>query len=283
MKRLIILFLSLSLLYCIERFCHEKTDGFAIENIASGAKVKSQASLPPFLEPLLNQPFFYLDSGAQSYVFISQDQEFVLKFFKNQHLRIPPWIDALPLFGPLGKYQRAKREKKSAIKQQLIESIDIADKYLKEETGLIYTHLQKTQGLNKKLTIYDKINICHKLDLDQYEFYIQKKAELAYSYLAKTRDSKVLYKLLKLIKSRYEKNIFDKDPDFATNFGFIYDTPIQIDLGRFSIMAPPLSSLFLKEEMIRITRPFKKWLEKESHPFYKEIDATIEDLYAPNQ
>lgn len=39
------------------------------------------------LQQVFSQPFLYLDRGKQSFVFISQDQRYVVKFFDNRCLR----------------------------------------------------------------------------------------------------------------------------------------------------------------------------------------------------
>src|SRR5437868_3279127 len=78
--------LSLLLLYGVERFCHKQTDGFSIYNISSNLSFREEWEIPQETTEakiILAQPFYYLGKGAQSYVFESEDGNFVLKFFRH--------------------------------------------------------------------------------------------------------------------------------------------------------------------------------------------------------
>ena len=108
-------FLFLLLFFGVERLCHRATDGFALVNIYSpkGSDHGLQTDFPLSISNVnLDQPFYYLNSGSQSYVFLSNDGQTILKFFKFQHMRIPPWIEYLPLPSSLAEKRAKKREKK---------------------------------------------------------------------------------------------------------------------------------------------------------------------------
>jgi len=86
-----------------------------------------------------------------------------------------------------------------------------------------------------------------------------------------------IHDLLELTISRCKKGIFDKDPDFSTNFGFVEGRPVQIDVGRLRLDAQEKNPAIYRGEMVRITRTFQEWIEK-NHPdlldfFDKEITA----------
>ena len=71
--------------------------------------------------------------------------------------------------------------------------------------------------------------------------------------------------LLQLAVHRCHLGIFDKDPDFSTNFGFIEETPFQIDFGRLTPSEVEKNPTTYAPEMIRITRDFERWIA-ENHP-----------------
>jgi len=48
------------------------------------------------LAQILNQKFSYIGKGAQCYAFVSDDQLYVLKFFKFKHLKPNLLVDLIP-------------------------------------------------------------------------------------------------------------------------------------------------------------------------------------------
>lgn len=283
MKRLVKIFLFIFLVWGVERLCHRATDGFALANIyapiGDNSKWKRLDSPDP---DLLNQTYHYLGCGSQSYVFASEDGTTVFKLFKFQHMRTPPWLNFLPSKGKLGEKRAIKRE----VLEKTFTSYSIAYDYLREETGLLYLHLAKTSHLKQKLTITDKIGKHHILDLDNVEFVFQKRGVLAYeaitAWMAQgemKKAKKGIQNLLKLATHRCHLGIFDKDPDFSTNFGFVGETPFQIDFGRLSLSDDEKNPKIFGPEMIRITRDFEEWIAK-NHPglldsFREELNENI--------
>ena len=287
-----IFFLFLLLFFTSERLCHKATDGFALVNIYAPKEnsflEKRQLPLGE-LEKKFEEPFYYLNSGSQSYVFLSSDGKTVLKFFKFQHMRIPPWIDALPLPSPLAEKRALKKEKKRNVLTRTLNSYHIAFEKMRDETGLLFVHLAPTAHLNKKVTIYDKIGKRHVIDLDLVEFVLQERATLVYDTIdtwiengQHQKAEKGLRDLLRVALTRCQNGIFDKDPDFATNFGFVGDVPIQIDVGRFILDEKETSPLVYQDEMFRITRHFQEWIEKNHPDLLDSFDDEIEKITLRN-
>jgi hypothetical protein len=267
------------LLACIllKKFCHSQTDGFALYKICSSLSYCSDWETSPSISQdhedeiatILDQPFFYLAKGAQSYVFASADGKTVIKFFRIYHLRPPIWLTALQLPLPLQSYKIRKMIEKRLELEKDFQSYKIAFQELKDETGLLYLHLNKTHHLKRTLTIYDKIGIAYPLDLDQMEFLIQKRASLVFPsiiHLVNTEGTdaakEAISALIKLLIQRCEKGIFDKDPDLNTNFGFFHKIPVQIDIGRFRKVQECKRTEDYRDEVIRITDNFRQWLDQ---------------------
>jgi hypothetical protein len=274
----------------LKKFCTSKTDGFALYKICSSLSYcpewdanPSSFQEDPDIVNIFDQPFQYLAKGAQSYVFASSDGKTVIKFFRIYHLTPPLWLTALSLPLPWQPYKVGKMLEKRRELDKDFQSYKIAFQELKEETGLLYLHLNKTDHLKKRLTIYDKIGIAHKLDLDQMEFLVQKRATLVFPsihQLVKTEGmdgaKEAISALVKLLARRCEKGIADKDPDLNTNFGFLHKIPVQIDIGRFRREKEHEYSKEDRDEIIRITDHFRQWLDQNYPPLSEHLLGEIQ-------
>lgn len=274
-----------------KQFCYKKTDGFALYKILSSLPYHEEweprSSSPVELSQILGQPYYYLAKGAQSYVFVSEDGQTVIKFFRLYHLSPPAWMTAVTMPMPLQPLKVRKMIEKGNELQKDFISYKIAYEEMKEETGLIYLHLNKTSHLNKRLKIYDKIGIAYELDLDQMEFLVQKRATLVYPAIdgfMKTGQAPVakeaISALVGLLHLRCEKKIFDKDPDLNTNFGFLGSLPVQIDIGRFRFEERKHTLAETRDEIIRITDNFRQWLDGKYPDLSEHLIAEIEKISA---
>ena len=275
---------------CAHSFCKKQTDSFSVLRIEGHLPLNPQWAIAPLEEDAIaevrkitSQPFTYLGKGAQVFVFASKDDRYVLKLIRHHHISPPSWFRALP-------FERAQLRCKRLYEKgnQDFISYALAYKKLKKETGILYPHLEKTAYLNQKITIVDKLGIKHILDLDEIDFILQKKAELAgpkiKALLAekKYEESKQLISsLIALIVSRNKKEIFDKDPNVFTNFGVLEGEVIQIDVGRFSQNEHQKELKNIHNDVVQITDRLSKKLfynDKEMELYLQEqieqIDAT---------
>lgn len=274
------------------RFFLLKNRGFALYKICSSLVFNPSWEVPALseeekieLKKILNQPFRFLDKGAQSYVFLSQDERYVIKFFKLHSLQPPMWFQAVQFPWPL-QYLRISKilEKRQAL-AKTFSSYKIAYDELKEETGLVFMHLNKTHCLHHILTVVDNLGISHRLDLDQMEFFVQKRASLFYPFLEKTLEEKkedgakkIISNLVQFLVLRNQKEIFDKDPDLATNFGFLNDKIIQIDIGRFRKDPLRKNPDVYHSEILRITDTFNTWLKMHFPTLSNHLEKEIANL-----
>ena len=154
--RFLIVLLLLAGIIGIDRLSHCLRDGFSVTSITSTIPHHEEWDIPIDQEDLdltqkaLAQSYSYLKSGSQCYVFISEDQQFVIKFFKHKRWRLNPFLKAIPLPASLDqKRSRWIRKKKETI-NSTFQSCIISYEDLKRETGMIYLHLNKSTNLNKK-------------------------------------------------------------------------------------------------------------------------------------
>lgn len=271
----------------IERLCHDVTDGFALTRITHPLLKDAEFAPPKFshdekkqLHTILSQPFHYLSCGGQTYVFISADHRYVIKFLKFHHRRIPGWIQALPLPPALAHYRSRKVQRKDFRLRRTLRSYVLAYNHLKEETGLIYHHLHHTQDLGESLILFDRLGYRYHLNLDEYAFLIQKKgvstAEMLRQLMKEGQEQEAKEKLTALLHfaaTRFQKGIHDRDFKFQSNLGFIDDIPAQIDLGSLSLDTHQMLPEVYKPALYEGARRFQRWLEQ----YYPSLVPSFEE------
>lgn len=272
MRWIVKLTLLALLIWQLPKLCHRATDGFSLINIASNLsydpqwEVEGEAKEP--LETIVNQRFSYLSAGGQSYVFASEDGQYVLKFFKHYRMRLHPFIRVLPL--PHTLHQKRVKQQAKRLKKLVRDftSYKLAFEQLPKETKLLFVHLNKGNNLKLKTTIVDRLNIAHPIDLDSHEFVLQRRAELAYPYIKRLVESgeidkakRAVESICQLITSRCEKGIYDEDAKIHRNVGFIDEEAILIDVGRLKIDPRRKNREVQKGDLKKITEPMVDFLE----------------------
>ncbi len=239
-------------------FSRHQTDGFKICKISSNVSFHPQLAVKPaqpdeliLAKQALAQPFSYLAKGSQTFVFLSEDQNYVIKLIRYNHIRPSLW-DRL-----------TSKEKCAALDSKLqrdFTSYKIAYEQLKEETGLVFLHLSKTDYLHQKLTLVDKIGIAHTLDLDHTDFILQKRVQPFYPYLKnlmdknKEEDAKiVLSHLVSLLFNQYKKGIINTDVDLFKNFGCLDKQAVELDIGSLRQDIPSHDIKQYQEEILKVT------------------------------
>lgn len=264
MKRIYLLFvlLGLTTLYLVK----PAKAGFSLDKI--------RASIPHHSEwecrfdelhagAILSQPFSYLATGAESYVFVSEDDRYVIKFFKMNHLQPKPYLKllkAIPSF-------RAKAERKEKKLANTFKTLILAYDTFQEETGLIYLHLNQTQHLKQKISLRDKAGKLYHISADDYLFTIQKKADLVYERIGvllragqKAEALDHMQAILRLVEKRCQQGLRDQDRGISNNYGFVGTTPVQIDIGRViqdDRMCDPEET---RQEVERVANKMNAWL-----------------------
>lgn len=285
----------------LSSFCHRQTGGFTLLGISSERPFNPLWEANPLSDretqeviSALNQKYHYLFSGGQAVVFASEDGKYVIKFFDQS--RLQPRFLARHL--PPQFFNQKKLAKKVWKRQNKLDrdfsSYKLAFNELKDETGLVLVHLNPTDWIERKLTLVDKIHIEHQIDLDAFEFILQKRAELVYPRLerlvkegAQDGAKEALSSILQLFAARCQKGIDDSDPDLDKNFGFIGSQAVQIDTGRFtkhtlcnrySERNAPIHAVQVKPPVIK--ESFKKWLSDLDPDLLSYFEAQYEQLCA---
>ncbi len=232
------------------------TDGFKIAKMRVEYPIHPEweVSLDPHLLPLLNQPFRYLAKGAQAFVFESEDQTVVLKFFR---------------------FHTPYSELKIS---DLFNAAHIAYQQLKEETGLLYIHLNPTQLDLPTIHCTDAVGRSYSFRLDECRFALQKRAksfpQAIQEALADPREmQKRIDQWIELLVSRTEKGIFNSDPSLSRNFGFLDNRAIEFDFGNFK--PSPHSR---EVEIERYASRFRSHLKESAPEWIAYLDAELKKI-----
>lgn len=229
------------------------TDGFKISSTKIDFPFHAEWEMPfdSSISAILNQPFHYIGKGSQCYVFESRDQKHVIKFFRF----------------------RDRASKLNAIAP--FNAAHIAYTQLKEETGIVFVHLNHTAGLFPTICCKDPVGRSHSFKLDQCRFVIQKKAIPFRVALQEAINDPILMQkridqFLDLLNARTSKGIFNADPSLFRNFGFLETRAVEIDFGNFKPLLPHSP----EQEKRRYINKFRHWLQQEAPEWVAYLDQS---------
>lgn len=214
---------------------------------------------PHSLIPILNQTFTYFSKGSQSYVYLSADGQYVLKFLKQNKLQ--------------GAHHNEKRLK-------TFNAIKTALQFFRKETGILYAHLTPSQPFCQIVHLIDRHGKEHQIDLNFTCCLLQRRASLIYPRIDALMQQGELDKAHAVILSVFNllahlgsAGVIDNDPILRKNFGLIDDQAVQIDIGRMQIDPDRLNGIQYTKELRSITTSFGKWIHLNHptlSPFFEE-------------
>lgn len=262
-------------------------NGFTLKKIKSPFKPSPEWEVPPLsnfekqsVRFALLQDYSYMASGAQCYAFLSSDGEYVLKFFKTKHLIPKNWLKLLPIPW-LSNYRFLKVDKRKAQHKELFSSYKMAYEELRKETGVEFIHLNKTKDLNVRMKIYDKNHRAYLINLDDYEFVLQKKAETVADRIVFLMENKQHEKavdnltgLLTQIILQCKNGYIDCDSGVSYNYGFIGDEVVHFDFGRIIKDPSANDPAFYQREILRVAKKLERWCD--TH--YPQLTPILEEV-----
>ncbi len=274
----------------IADFCHGKTKGFQRQRIAPAfsppVAVHKFSTLPhQELLPILNQPFTYLKKGRSSYVFVSADQKYVLKFLRNPPIS-PLWWSSFALSQKLIPHLCQKElQQKQKRKDKQESSYLLAFHKIPSQTAILCLHLYASSSLQKHLTIYDAIGVEHKIPMDETAFILQKKASPFSPYfqrLYKEKKFEEIHILIRqfatLLKERADAGVCDHDLSPHYNLGMIEGKITTFDLDSLTSITPGATSQDKKSLMERDAKKMTTYLRSISPELEHLLQDEIERL-----
>ncbi|CCB87227.1 putative uncharacterized protein [Parachlamydia acanthamoebae UV-7] len=279
LKKILWIVVFCSCAYGAGRLYYYFTDGFSLGNIVTEFSYDPRWNMHALdgeeqetLDRILNQSFHYLGKGCQSYVFESEDKEFVIKFFKYQRYRPKPWLEWFSFIPFIDEIRQQKIEKKQTKLERVYASWKLSFDHLQNEGGLIYAHLNDNHDLKRSMILYDKIGTKHSVNLDGMQFLIQRKANMICTELdslmaqGKIEESKqLLSDLTEMILFEHERGFVDEDHALMQNTAVLNGKPIHVDVGLFSQREDVKNIVTSHDELFKKTFKFRVWLQKQ-HP-----------------
>ncbi len=231
------------------------------------------------VKQIIDQPFSYFGSGKTCYVFLSADQNHVIKLFKQRHMRPFSFLEKMMGYSLIPDFVQ-KLDERMQTRSKLFTSFKIAHNDLQDQTGLVYLHLQPTSSLNQTLYFTDKEGRPFTFEADKMEFLIQKRAMRTFPILSamiekgQFEEAKTSIQSIEdLITIRCQKFIDDDDNNCERNIGLIDGKACEIDIGEFSLN-PKLSPEDTQQHIEIALRDLNAFLQKNHPEFYESIQNT---------
>lgn len=261
--------------YGLGRAYNKKTDGFSIGNITYDKPFDARwtaSSDISKIDAILDQPYRYLGKGHQTFVFESEDGNYVIKFLKCHLVEIKPWVAWLPLFGPLKQWRTRRIKAKQRRLEGIFSGWKIGFERLPAETGIVAVHMNTTDTLQKHLKVTNKAGWSYLIDLDQTAFVVQRKVEMliptlegSVATMEYSKAETLLTSLLELYQQLCSAGISDPDPQIMRNTGVLEGRPILIDTGRLRLDPDVQERQACIDEIQGKTRLLLQWLHAH-HP-----------------
>jgi len=294
-KRLLLAFALLTSVYGGGRLYYSITDGFVESNIHNDQPYEARWELPPLNEEekaliteILSQDFYYLGKGCQSYVFQSNDDKYVIKFFKYQRMRPQFWLEYLAFIPQVNSYIQKKALSKKEKLDTAYASWKLAYEDLKEESGVLYVHFNKKAIWQQEIALHDKMGTKHLLMLDNLEFMIQKKGEMLCDVLIRHKQNNslpdafaIVDNLVEVLISEYQRGYADNDHALMQNTGVFAGAPMHIDVGQFIKNSIVKTPDVYKQELFNKMWKFRLWLDSELPEVKAHLDAHLEMVIGP--
>ncbi len=239
-----------------------------------------------FVNIVTQQPFQWVGKGFQAYAFVSQDGEYVMKFFQQQRLRDTPFLER-PFATLFSSSFQNKATMKHENRDRIFTSSKLAYEELQKETGVLFVHLNKTVNQLKGIKLIDAHGQSHRVRGDDVSFLLQLKADYVIPTIVqcmkrgqKEQAKARLDQIFDLLLSLAKKGVVDSDQALVrnNNIGFVKDRALYIDTGNLVKMEGIDVYEHMKYECTKRLKPLSDWLSvayPELHVYYEERTHAI--------
>lgn len=291
MRRIAWFALSALIFFSGIKFYYFLTDDFRITNVTHEMPYNTEWEIEPLssnerakLRLILKQPYFYFDKGSQSYVLLSQDKQYIVKFFKFKHFR-PNWlVSILPDSKPFWNYKTKYLAKKERLIHNVFKGYKLAYDLHRSDSALEYIQLNKSQELGGTITFFDKIGIKHILNLDDILFVVQKRVKTSGQVMKEALEqgdisfaNKRIDQIIGLYLLEYSKGLYDRDHAIIRNTGFLDDKPIHLDVGKLSLDPKMVNLDHYKLDLIKMIDHYKTWALIHYPQYYPSLAQHVDE------
>ncbi len=268
------------------------TKQFAINQIISSHPYNPEweVTTPPeivqFVNMLTQQPFYWLGKGFQATAFVSEDGDYVLKFFHQGRLKEVPFKHN-PIGYLFSQDFRGRMEERKSHREEIFSSSKMAYEEFPEECGILFVHLNRTDNQIKGIKLHDFSGFSYRVRGDETCFILQKRAIYVLPTIktlmleGKVDEAKVrINQIFELLLGMAKKGFLDGDLALMrnNNVGFVENRAVYIDTGHITRR----QHVNLKERMtfefdVRVA-PLHDWLKvryPELATYYKQRQAEI--------
>jgi len=293
-RKKLIFFLFIALFFTRVVYYH-MADGFSLSRIACvPPKEGNELPAPTCMElqelkEICSNHFSYLGKGFQAYVFVSGDKKYVLKLFKYYHIRPVSWLKNIPLPPPIATIVKEQLDHRQSRCNLTLQSYKITHDLIPEECALVYLQISPTASFHQNVTITDRIGRTYTLDLANYGFMIQRRADLIYpaieSWIEKNKldeAKKFIHSLITLLVKRNLKGVQDQDPDLHKNAGIVAGKPAFIDVGSFHMHEAAKRPRSYINDLKKVTFHLHEWLMAKSPELAQYLQGEISGLPRTN-
>lgn len=260
------------------RAYYKMTDDFRIANITEQIPFSPELEVKVLtpterknLDLVLSQPYHYLGKGGQTYAFVSEDDRYVLKFFKFKHHRPRFFAKLLPSVFPFRQVKEKHIQHCAEKFWMPFYGYKLAFDQHRVQSRIIALHLNLTQDDYGCIRVTDKLGFSRWIDLDSVVFVVQEKGEnfrhVLNHLIKKNKFKKVRTHVRKIVDLYFEesqKGIFDRDGCVMTNTGFSGEDAMRIDAGQICFRKGCTDETF-----VTLKKRVERWLNK-AHPKHKE-------------
>ncbi len=271
-------------------FCFKSTLPFSVEEIRpvrdfsfQAAQTSSQEELEKF-RSVFSKPFVYSKETDLCYIFVSQNNEYIIKFFKMRKLTPKYWLNYVP-FPWLEQERLNKIGHRERTRQELFGNFKTAFEEFRHQTTLVFIHFFSTNWLKTKVQLIDQQNSLHVVSLDTVPFVLQRNPKPLFEYVEeliqkeKTKEAiSSLLLVLDLVKDRCQRGLADQDSELEFDYGFIGNRAVFTQIGRMQqddSLKTPLSTL---REVFKVNQKITDWLKKNHPSLAVEFQKEAQDL-----
>ncbi|MES2198805.1 MAG: hypothetical protein V4489_01370 [Chlamydiota bacterium] len=274
----------------IASICFFHDDSFSIDKIKPSRDFSFQATLShsqkeiETIRSILSQPFTYLAERDDTYVFVSHDQQQVIKFFKMKRMTPEYWLNYVPLPW-LDKKRLNKIDERARIRQEFFGGLKIAFEHFRYQNALTFLHLFRTEYLKMKLHVVDAQGKSHEIPLDRVPFLLQRKAELLPEHITrllfeekKEEAIRSLCQVLELVKNSCQKGFAHANENLEIAYGFIDERSIYIRSTYLPLDTSMKSSRGTLKEVFTVSKSIESWVQRNHPEILSEFQEEVQDI-----
>jgi hypothetical protein len=235
---------------------------------------------------ILQQPFSFLGYGHQTYVFVSQDQKYVLKFFMKDYLQRTWYYNIFPPIPPFKQYIIHTGDSKEYRMHRLLNGYATAYHSNRENSGLLYLHYILEPPLNCVVNLVNKLGLKEALNVSNFIFAIQERVATTREELTRLLREKNLLRaqeriqqIFDLYLSEYQLALLDHDHNLIDNTGFLGEKAIRHDLGKLVKDDNILYSKAYSEDLKKIAwERIDPWIASHFPEYREEIAKELKNI-----